>query len=103
VQANKCSAADYCNWLVRLPKIRQRLTIIVRLPHPSVGEGISRLSGKVKKKIPLIMEEMIDAFIKFEISEVFSAIDKYLEFSTVKSKIEIISKLKDRILSNCNG
>lgn len=49
------------------------------------------------------MEEMIDAFIKFEISEVLSAIDKYLEFSTVKSKIEIISKLKDRILSNCNG
>jgi len=42
-------AVDYCNRLVRLPKIRQPLTMIVRLPHPSVGEGISRLSGKVKK------------------------------------------------------
>jgi len=49
VQANNCGAADYCNRLVRLPKIRQPLIMIVRLPHPSVGEGISRLSGKVKK------------------------------------------------------
>ncbi|WP_333299230.1 hypothetical protein [Microcoleus sp. AT13-A6] len=87
MQANNFGAADYCNRLVRLPKIRQSLTMIVRLPHPSVGEGISRLSGKVKIFVCLIMEEMIDAFINFEISAVISAIDKYLEVSTVKSKI----------------
>lgn len=40
MQANNCGAADYCDRLVMLPKIRQPLTMIFRLPHPSVGEGI---------------------------------------------------------------
>jgi len=76
--------------------------------YSDVISALARL-GKIKDLLDLLSVEtqisnlFIDAFIKFETSEVISAIDKYLELSLEKSQIEIISKLKERILSNCNG
>ena len=47
MQANNCSGL-----LQSAGEVAKNTTAAdtsVRLPHPSVGEGISRLSGKVKK------------------------------------------------------